>query len=68
VNIAEKKDAHGKGRIIAFRGENDEAGRRQENATKTPQFSGLYRRIASQLAEETGAALAFGWRSGLPLR
>jgi len=24
--------------------------------------------IALQLAEKTGAALAFGWRSGLPLR
>jgi hypothetical protein len=27
-----------------------------------------YQGIALQLAEKAGAALAFGWRSGLPLR
>src|ERR1035437_151230 len=44
VNIAENKDAHGKGRIIASlwrirRGGEGDGGTRQGKATKTPQFS-----------------------------
>jgi hypothetical protein len=69
VNIAEKKDAHGKGRIIASlerirRGGEGDGGTRR----RLRSFPDSYWRIASQLAEKTGAALAFGWRSGLPLR
>jgi len=33
------------------------------SATRAPSLA-----RAIQLAEKTGAALAFGWRSGLPLR